>query len=478
MRTDRQRLRTVVVPAEAPRDSSGVAEIAKDTINPIESSKNMPVQAISRKPVMLSLPRESAAPVLANSLLSTVVERRAELPLSEELSFLHDALHRFVAGGIYLFAGAPGAAKSLLACQIGMELGSQNLRSLFVVTEQNPSNLKETAIRTTGDWDRPAAERALANIQIEDRVYDVNMLPALVQRAVLNPVGQYYGVKLVVLDSIQGHGLAAAATKSYGKVLEAARLLAENGITVILISHVTKRGEVAGPKTLEHGVDAALFLRRAMQYTMLSVRKNRFGPPLTRMMPLKIDPITTRLAVAAHTQALPGAAKTFAGAGSGVLQIQASVAVPSDGRPGRLTAPGLPRKEIEQLVDCIAQIDGLDVSDLDYHIQCRLPGSGQYSTYFGLPLCMALIASYARKQIPDHYLYLGEVDLFRKILAVPSDVLRSLRDAIDHGDITTPVTLFVPPLSTTELPKSSSAVKVIACTTLEDAVYQTWPDLR
>jgi DNA repair protein RadA/Sms len=417
-------------------------------------------------------------PTLANNLLSTAIDRRDELPLPDGLAFLRDALHRFVRGGIYLFAGAPGGGKSLLACQIGVELGRQGIGSLFIVTEQGPSSMKETATRITADWDRPTVERALAHIQISDGLYDVNLLPALVTRTILNPAGPYHGVKLVVLDSIQGHGLAAAATKAYGKVLEAARLCAENGITVILVSHVTKRGDVAGPKTLEHGVDAALFLRRAMQYSLLAVRKNRFGPPLLRMMPLTIDPVTTRLGLAPHAQAAPGAARTVAGPGSGFLQIQASVAVPADGAHGRLTAPGLPKKEIEQLVDCIGQIDTLDLSDLDYRIQCRLPGSGRYSTHFGLPLCMALIASYSRKTIPARNVYLGEVDLFRKILAAPSDLLLSFRDAIDHGDVATPLTLFVPPTALEHLPQTSSGVKIVPCGSLEDAVYQTWPDLR
>jgi DNA repair protein RadA/Sms len=428
---------------------------------------------------LLHRPKTSTPnPALANSLLSTAVDRREELPLSDELTFLRDAAHRFVCGGIYLFAGAPGGGKSLLACQIGLELGCQGIRSLFIVTEQGPSNLKEMAIRTTGDWERPTAERALAHIQIDDGLYDVNALPAFITRAVLSPVGQYHGVKLVVLDSIQGHGLAAAATKAYGKVLEAARLCAENGITVILVSHVTKRGDVAGPKTLEHGVDAAIILRRAMQYSLLAVRKNRFGPPMLRMMPLRIDRVTTRLGLAPHAEAIPGAARTFAGPGSGLMQIQASVAVPADGRHGRLNAPGLPKKEVEQLIDCIAQLDTLDLSDLDYSIQCRLPGSGQYSTYFGLPLCMSLIASYSRKAIPEQNMYLGEVDLFRKVLAVPAEVLRNRRDVIDHGEITTPITLFVPPMATTHLPRSSNAVKIVPCGSLEDAVYQTWADLR
>lgn len=412
------------------------------------------------------------------TLLQASAQQRTSLPLSDEMAFLNDALHRFVGGGIYLFAGAPGSGKSLLSAQIALEMGKRQIPSLVIMTEQSPACLKETAVRITGDWDRKLAKQAMSHVSADDRVYDVQALPAWVTRAVLSPSGQYHGAQLVIMDSIQGHGLSAAATKSYAKVLEAARLLADAGITVILISHVTKRGDVAGPKSLEHGVDAAIVLRRAMQYTMLNVRKNRFGPINQRMIPLVIDPVTTRLSMAPHTQATPGAARTFAGAGTGIMQIQAAVSVPADGRSGRLTAPGLPRREIEQLVDCIAQVDRLDVSDLDFRIQCRLPGCGRYSTYYGLPLCMALIGSYARREIPESYIYMGEVDLFKKILPVPFDVIQDLVDAVDQGDIATPITVFASPMSVVDLPKNHSKIRVVPCNTLEDAIFQTWPEMR
>lgn len=141
-----------------------------------------------------------------------------------------------------------------------------------------------------------------------------------------------------------------------------------------------------------------------------------------------------------------------------------------------MTAPCLPRREIEQLLDCIGQVDGLDLSDLDYRIQCRLPRGGQYLTHFGLPLCMALIASYARKPLPAESLYLGKIDLFRKVLDVPSDVVQAVRGAIDSGEIPCPVTLYVPP-SVQQQIKGSQRVRIIPCTTLEEAVLQTWPDL-
>ncbi len=248
------------------------------------------------------------------SLLTTTAIQREELPLTSDVGFLRHSLSRIVRGGVYLIGGSPGAGKSLLSAQLGLSLGRESLRSLFVLTEQSRSDLMETVTRLTSDLHSKTADRAMAAIQVEDRLYDVATLPSLVTHQILNPGGQYHGIDLLVLDSLQGHGLAPAATKTYGKVLEATRLLAEAGVTVVLISHVTKRGELAGPRLVEHGVDVTLVLRRALHYSLLSVRKNRFGPPALKPIPLRIDPITTRLAPAAHIQAAPGAARTYAGA--------------------------------------------------------------------------------------------------------------------------------------------------------------------
>jgi DNA repair protein RadA/Sms len=426
-----------------------------------------------------SLPRPTGTAMtstLNHTLLETKLDRRPELTLPDELGFVRDAVSRFVAGGIYLIAGTPGGGKSLLSMQISLALARNRVRSLFVLTEQTASQLKEVAIRVTSDWEPKAVEQALACIQFEDGLYDVGLLPSLIARTVLNPNGAYFGAKLLIVDSVQGHGLASAATKSYSKVLEAARLCVENGITVLLVSHVTKRGDVAGPKMLEHGVDVTMVMRRAMNYTLLAVRKNRFGPPLLKPIPLVISPLSTRLGVAPHIKSMPGGAWTFAG--GGLIQIQASVAVPDDGRRGRTTAPGLPRREIEQLVDTIAQIENVDLSDLDYRIQCRVPGSGRYQVHFGLPLCIALIGSFARRPIPDRAVFLGEVDLFRRILPLPSEMLAGLCAAIDNGELAMPVTLFVPTSATAQLPQSSDRVKIVGCRTLEDALFATWPSLR
>jgi len=414
----------------------------------------------------------------ANTLMSTAFDARSKLPLSDNLRFFEDAIGgEFVAGARYLLAGSPGGGKSRLATQICLDLGQQDIPSLTILTEEAPAQMKRRAQQMTSDWNPLNIARALSHTHVDHTLFDVTSLPEFLMRQVLSPGGPHHGVKLIVLDSIQGQGLASSATKSYAKVLDFARLCEENGITTILLCHQTKRGDLAGPKSLEHSVDTSLILRRAMQYSLLAVRKNRYGPPLLQPMPLRFDPITIRLEPAPHCEPRPAMARTYAGPGTGELELQASVTIPGDGSRGRMTAPGLPRKEIEQLVSCIASIKDMDFGELNYSINCRLPGSGQYNPILGLPLCVALIGSYLQRSVPEQNIYLGEIDLYRKVRAVPSSVCQSLKFSLDSGEIAPPVRLFLHPTSAAQFTPSES-VRVVPCSTLEESVFLTWPELR
>ena len=417
-------------------------------------------------------------PAPANTLISTQFDARSKLPLSDALRFFEDAVGgEFVAGARYLLSGSPGGGKSRLATQICLDLGQQDIPSLTILTEEAPAQMKRRAQQMTSDWESLDISRALSNVHVDHSVFDVTSLPDFLMRQVLAPGGMYHGVKLIVLDSIQGQGLAASATKSYAKVLDFARMCEEHGITTLLLCHQTKRGDLAGPKSLEHSVDTSLILRRAMQYSLLAVRKNRYGPPLLQPMPLRFDPVTIRLEPAPHCEPRPAMAHTYAGPGTGELELQASVTMPGDAARGRMTAPGLPRKEIEQLVSCISQMKDMEFGELNYSINCRLPGSAQYNPILGLPLCIAMIGSYLQRSVPENNIYIGEIDLFRNVRAIAPAISQSLKTALDAGDIDTPVTLFVHPLTAAEFTASES-VRVVPCDTLESAIFQTWPDLR
>src|SRR5208282_318141 len=176
----------------------------------------------------------------------------AQINLSDGLDWLKHRIEKFVVGGIYLIAGQPGIGKSTLGIQIALDLGRRGQSSLYVLTEQSREDLAQRARRMCSDWPTPESQKALANIWPEESLYDIESLPSFLAHQVLSSSGKYHAVKFIVVDSIQGHGLAAGATRKYKQVYEFCHNCRSAGITVLLVSHVTKKGDIAGPKDMEH----------------------------------------------------------------------------------------------------------------------------------------------------------------------------------------------------------------------------------
>lgn len=401
-----------------------------------------------------------------------------ELPLSDKLAWFKHRISKFIKGGIYLIAGQPGIGKSTLGIQLALDLGRNDEKSLYILTEQSKEDLVNRAKLMTSDWPKEQAHKALKNVQPYEDIHDIEFLPNLLAHHVLSSSGDYHGIKFIVVDSVQGHGLAAAATKKYKQIYEFCRQCKSNGITVFLVAHVTKKGDISGPKDLEHNVDCVIVMRKAMIYRPMFIPKNRFGPAALKPIPLEMDKKTTALKLSPHSESVSSIAKTFVGSNVGVIEAQAAVSLPSYGTRGRITAPGLPRKEIEQLTTCISQLPDMEISDLDYTIHCRLPGNKRYCAELGLAVSMSLISSYLQKDIPAHYLYLGEIDLLRKIRRVSDDIVLQLSEDIKNGTINTPLRIFCPKENADFIKEDIKGVTVITCDKLDDAVFATWPEFK
>ena len=416
-----------------------------------------------------------------SGLLAITDTEHSEIQLSDSLAWLRQRIAKFVVGGIYLLAGQPGIGKSRLSTQIALDIGRKGMKTLYILTEQSQDELAKVARQMTSDWSRHDAKLAMGNVNAEETIYDIESLPSFLAHQVLSPSGKYHGVKLIVVDSIQGHGLSASASRKYRQVYEFCRQCKTAGITVILVAHVTKKGDVAGPKDMEHNVDCILVMRRAMIYRPMFVPKNRFGPAIFKPIPLEMDKTTTALRLSPHSDSVSSVARSYLGRATGIAEAQASVALPAYGNRGKITAPGLPRKEIEQLTTCISQLPEMQIEDLDYTIQCRLPGDKRYRSLLGLPLCMALIASYIQKDIPPYHIYLGEIDLLRKVREVPDEILMDLWEQLkDPNDmaIPKPVRIFCPKESAHLLQEEVEGATVVSCERLDDAVFMTWPELK
>ena len=165
-----------------------------------------------------------------------------------------------------LVGGDPGIGKSTLLTQLSANLSAQGTRVLYVSGEESARQIKLRALRLGADksgfWVLSETDLSL----IEDRIEQVSP-------------------SVMVIDSIQTMFLPqlASAPGSVSQVREcAARIMnlsKQSGISVFLVGHVTKEGAIAGPRVLEHMVDAVLYFEgeRSGQYRLLRAAKNRFG---------------------------------------------------------------------------------------------------------------------------------------------------------------------------------------------------------
>ncbi len=176
-------------------------------------------------------------------------------------------------------AGEPGIGKTTLAIQVLGDLARQGLKVLYLTTEQGLPDLKRAVERIHTDGSRSLDPTLRENFLLDDTLDDLAELPRFFARRVLTEGEEYHGTQAIVIDSIQGRGLSAAATQKYRALYEFAENAKAQGLVTLLVGHVTKKGQIAGPKDLEHNVDCVLYIRRAFRLRPFFVPKNRFGPP-------------------------------------------------------------------------------------------------------------------------------------------------------------------------------------------------------
>ncbi|MBI3073291.1 MAG: AAA family ATPase [Deltaproteobacteria bacterium] len=336
-----------------------------------------------------------------------------------------------VPGGVYLLAGPPGAGKTTAAAQVAIGAATAGYDVLFVATEQRAETIASyfRRIAVTAD-----ALGGLGRIRIDDSINDIAELPAFLKGAALG-ADTATNLKLVVVDSIQGRGLSAVATKTYSALFEFTADARRRGLVVLLLAHVTKRGSIAGPKALEHDVDCVITMRNAFGLRPVFVSKNRFGATHPEPTVLAVDESGALFESKLQT-AQAAVAAGLTGLGLERAECQTAVSIPKFGQSARLNAPFLPSKKIQQILSVLSQIDGVDLSDLSYDVNCLMPQRHQYRGELDLALAVSMLASYARLPVPADALFVGELDLAAQIRE-PSDackqmLVEALRDTRNH----------------------------------------------
>lgn len=270
----------------------------------------------------------------------------------------------FVPGSITLFGGDPGIGKSTLLLQVAARLAAAGNQVLYVTGEESAGQVRGRAERIGAVVDglhlaaTTDLETALAAIE--------NLSPAM-----------------AVVDSVQtltSPELTGPAG-SVGQVREVASRLAEAAklgqTSVALVGHVTKEGTVAGPRTLEHLVDAVIYLEgeRLGTTRLLRAAKNRFGSTdEVGVLEMRGDGLgevadASRFFLESDETPTAGAAITIALEGTRPLavEIQALSAPSSYGSPRRATT-GIDVNRVLMLVAVLARHAGLNLTGHDVYV--------------------------------------------------------------------------------------------------------------
>ncbi|MGH8162720.1 MAG: DNA repair protein RadA [Rhodanobacteraceae bacterium] len=331
-----------------------------------------------------------------------------------------------VEGSVVLVGGDPGIGKSTLLLQTLGALGA-SLPGLYVTGEESLAQVAARG-RRLGVSLEPL--RALAETCVE----------RILEHA------QKERPRVLVIDSIQTvwTDTLTAAPGSVSQVRESAarlvRYAKETGTCVFLVGHVTKEGGIAGPRVLEHMVDAVLYFEgeAGSRFRVLRAFKNRFGAVnelgvfAMSDKGLREVPNPSAIFLSAHSGPTSGSAVMVTREGTRPLlvEVQALVDQSSLGNPRRV-ALGLEQNRLAMLLAVLHRHGNAAVYDQDVFVNV-VGGIRVQETAADLPVLLAVWSSFRDRALPEKTVAFGEVGLSGEIRPVPNGEER-LREAAHHG---------------------------------------------
>ena len=313
-----------------------------------------------------------------------------------------------VPGGLYLLGGEPGIGKSTLLLQVAGRLAAEGRRVLFLAGEESPGQIKLRAERLG-----VAGEGLL--------VAPGTALDALLAACeAIDP-------EIVVCDSIQSvyDPALSSAPGSVSQVRAAAgslqRFCKNRGAAAFLVGHVTKGGGIAGPKTLEHLVDAVLLFEGDghHDYRVLRAQKNRYGSTqelaVFHMTGAGLEavgnPSAFFLDPARSARPTPGSAHVACVEGTRplLIEIQALVAASPYGTPQRV-AGGFDSRRLALLLAVLEKRAGFALGARDVFLNV-VGGLTLSEPAVDLGVVVALASSHADRAVRSGTVVFGEVGL-------------------------------------------------------------------
>ncbi len=339
---------------------------------------------------------------------------------------------RVLGGGIMpasvvLVGGEPGIGKSTLFLQVLNHLSTRGRRVLYVSGEESPNQI------------RLRAERLHA---VSDHLFVVfETMYEIIENTI-----REMAPEVVVIDSIQTMHLGdlTSAPGSVGQIRETggrfARLAKTLGMPLFLIGHVTKEGAIAGPKILEHLVDAVLYFEspKEQPFRILRGIKNRYGPTneiaVFEMTGEGIREVTnpSELFMGQRGQDAPGSVVVpcLEGTRPLLVEIQSLVTPTNFGVPRR-AAIGLDSNRLALLVAVLEKKMGMPLGEQDIFVNAA-GGLKIVETAVDLGVVTAIASSFYERPVPSETVVFGEVGLGGEVRGVMQGEIR-VQEAVRMG---------------------------------------------
>jgi DNA repair protein RadA/Sms len=332
-----------------------------------------------------------------------------------------------VPGSLVLIGGDPGIGKSTLMTQVAAQFADDIGPSLYISAEESTQQIKLRAQRMGLD-----PEHLL--------LYSETSLDVILEQIEsLRP-------RLVIVDSIQTVYLEelTSAAGSVSQVREGAlrllRLAKDTGIPMFLVGHVTKEGAIAGPRVLEHIVDAVLYLEgdRFHQYRLLRGVKNRFGSTdevgVFEMTQDGMREVSnpSQVFLAERSVGTPGSAVavTMEGTRPILVEVQALTANTASAQPRR-TANGFDMNRLLMLVAVLSKRVGIPLFSQDIYVNI-VGGLRITEPAADLAVAVAIASSYRNQRVRSDLVLVGEVGLSGELRSI-SQLERRLGESAKLG---------------------------------------------
>lgn len=365
-----------------------------------------------------------------------------------------------VPGALVLVGGDPGIGKSTLLLQCAAGIAQSGGPVLYVTGEESAQQVRLRA-------DRLGLSADDLYIMAETR------LDAILQQAdVLNP-------SVLIVDSIQTVYVdeITSAAGSVSQVREcAARLMSHakpRDVTVFLVGHVTKEGAIAGPRVLEHMVDAVLYLEgeRFQQYRILRAVKNRFGSTdeigVFEMVENGLrevhNPSEAFLQERSQNAAGSTVIVTIEGTRPILVEVQGLTTSAAYGN-ARRSANGFDLNRLQMLVAVLTKRVGMPLSDQDIYVNV-VGGLRVVEPAADLGITLAVASSFRERRIDNRLAVVGEVGLSGELRSV-SQVDRRIGEAMKLGF----KRMLIPATLGRGLARTPEGIELLRASSLSEAV--------